>query len=309
MRANTEQAAAEGRGAARETQAQNTTGTAAAAVATTQTHVVPLAGGWSPTLVLGALLLLLLAAAAGAFAAASLVVTPALRSLEEASRAMELAAVETERAMNVTAYDMPRTLEDISAASREWEMLGRELREGGSGLLKAWYNTRKGSEDVILGLTSGATNATIGGAEAAARAARSSIDALSGSLTSALDAFTRATVLTRSQQIKALRAARLEEQRGEARMIVEDERGSGDADDVSAAEGEAKDSETAAVTSIAVAPEMLRIGDPVESALAAAENAAIAAADASARLDRALREARSREVERKNASGGGGDKE
>lgn len=279
---------------------------------------------WSPSLVFGALLLALVASAAGAFAVATLVVTPSLRALEMAGKAVELAAIETERAANVTAFDLPRTLEDVSAASREWELLGRELREGGSGLLKAWYNTRKGSEDLVYGLTSGATNATIGGAEATIKAARNSLDALGGSLTSALDTFTRATVITRSREAaQALRAVRKEQE--EQRALLES-MSSGDydrdenSDDESAkvlplpksssseawrksawsiVSGNVDGNETATAKADAegqqdVSPTKRKEEsfDPVESALAAAEAAALAAADANERLDKALRRVR-----------------
>ena len=90
-------------------------------------------GGWPLVATLG---LVTVAALSTCGAAMVLVLAPALRAVVRASEAAERAARGAERAMEEfeklsaqTLEDLPRTLDEMETAGREWDALARELRE------------------------------------------------------------------------------------------------------------------------------------------------------------------------------------
>ena len=90
-------------------------------------------GGWPLVATLG---LVAVAALSTCGTALVLVAAPALRAVVRASEAAERAAQGAERAMAEfetlnanTLVDLPRTLDEMETAGREWDALARELRE------------------------------------------------------------------------------------------------------------------------------------------------------------------------------------
>ena len=90
-------------------------------------------GGWPLVATLGLVTVAALSTCGAAFV---LVAAPALRAVVRASEAAERAARGAERAMREfetlsaqTLEDLPRTLDEMETAGREWDALARELRE------------------------------------------------------------------------------------------------------------------------------------------------------------------------------------
>jgi len=90
-------------------------------------------GGWPLVASMGLAAVASLSACGTAFI---LIMAPALRAVQSASEAAERAASNAERAMEEfeklsvkTLEDLPRTLDQVEAAGKEWDELGQELRE------------------------------------------------------------------------------------------------------------------------------------------------------------------------------------
>ena len=90
-------------------------------------------GGWPLVASMGLAAVASLGACGTAFI---LIMAPALRAVQSASEAAERAASNAERAMEEfeklsvkTLEDLPRTLDQVEAAGKEWDELGQELRE------------------------------------------------------------------------------------------------------------------------------------------------------------------------------------
>jgi hypothetical protein len=90
-------------------------------------------GGWPLVASMGLAAVASLGACGTAFI---LVMAPALRAVQSASEAAERAASNAERAMEEfeklsvkTLEDLPRTLDQVESAGKEWDDLGQELRE------------------------------------------------------------------------------------------------------------------------------------------------------------------------------------
>lgn len=90
-------------------------------------------GGWPLVASMGLAAVASLGACGTAFI---LIMAPALRAAQSASEAAERAASNAERAMEAfeklsvkTLEDLPRTLDQVESAGKEWDDLGQELRE------------------------------------------------------------------------------------------------------------------------------------------------------------------------------------
>ena len=90
-------------------------------------------GGWPLVASMG---LAAVASLGACGTAVILIMAPALRAVQSASEAAERAASNAERAMEEfeklsvkTLEDLPRTLDQVEAAGKEWDELGQELRE------------------------------------------------------------------------------------------------------------------------------------------------------------------------------------
>ena len=90
-------------------------------------------GGWPLVASMGLAAVASLGACGTAF---MIIMAPALRAVQSASEAAERAASNAERAMEEfeklsvkTLEDLPRTLDQVEAAGKEWDELGQELRE------------------------------------------------------------------------------------------------------------------------------------------------------------------------------------